>query len=325
MYDVSAVTPALTPERRPFPDFLSSTEKGYILGFCLGNILKPLITVIASALVCLGTSAARAQDCAPQQLAKVQTTTLPDGRLTVPVTVEGHALNFLLDTGGVNTTIKWEVAREMNLPVLQTDRRLAGVGGSVLNFALTGENFSVGEFKVANKPIYVESRPMPDADGTLSPDILRDYDVEIDLVAGTLTLFAPGYCAVQEPRDTVLAIGVGSNGHVHLPVKIDGASVMAVLDTGSVMSAVGMRTAAYLGVRPNSPGLEVRRDRDGYQLYSYPFGAMEIGGMTVQNPTIAIASDGFLPGEELVLGIDALRLMRVTVAYASRRLYIKPP
>jgi len=287
--------------------------------------LKPLTTVIAAAIACLALAPARAQDCAPQALAKVQITTLPDGRITVPVAVEGHALNFLLDTGGVYTTIKWEVAREMNLPVRQTDRRLSGVGGTLLNFVLTGENFSVGEFKVANKPIYVESRPLPDADGTLAPDILRDYDVEIDLVAGTMTLFAPGYCAVQEPRDTVLAIGVSSNGQVHLPVKIDGASMLAVLDTGSVISVTGMRTAAYLGVRSNSPGLELRHDNGGYQLYSYPFSTLEIGDMTVQNPNIAIANDGFLPGDELVLGIDALRLMRVTIAYASKRLYIKPP
>jgi len=281
---------------------------------------------VAAALVFyLALAPARAQDCAPQQLAKVQTTTLPDGRLTVPVTVEGHALNFLLDTGGVATTIKWEVAREMNLPVRQTDRRLTGVGGSLLNFTLAGENFSVGDFKAANKPIYVESRPLPDVDGTLAPDILRDYDVEIDMVAGTMTLFAPGYCAVQEPRDTVLAIIVDPGGHVHLPVKIDGAGAFAVLDTGSVISVAGMRTAAYLGVRSNSPGLELRHDNGTYQLYSYPFGAMEIGGMTVNNPNIAIASNGFLPGEELVLGIDALRLMRVTIAYASKRLYIKPP
>jgi len=286
----------------------------------------PAATALMSWLaLCLVLAPARAQDCAPQQLAKVQTTTLPDGRLTVPVTVEGHALNFLLDTGGVATTIKWEVAREMNLPVRQTDRRLTGVGGSLLNFTLAGENFSVGDFKAANKPIYVESRPLPDVDGTLAPDILRDYDVEIDMVAGTMTLFAPGYCAVQEPRDTVLAIIVDPGGHVHLPVKIDGAGAFAVLDTGSVISVTGMRTAAYLGVRSNSPGLELRHDNGTYQLYSYPFGAMEIGGMTVNNPNIAIASNGFLPGEELVLGIDALRLMRVTIAYASKRLYIKPP
>jgi predicted aspartyl protease len=288
--------------------------------------LKPLIGFAATALVFyLALAPARAQDCAPQQLAKVQTTTLPDGRITVPVTVEGHALNFLLDTGGVATTIKWEVAREMNLPVRQTDRRLSGVGGSMLNFTLAGENFSVGEFKAANKPIYVESRPLQEADRTLAPDILRDYDVEIDLVAGSMTLFAPGYCAVQEPRDTVLAIIVDPGGHVHLPVKIDGAGTFAVLDTGSVISVAGMRTAAYLGVRSNSPGLELRHDNGTYQLYSYPFDAMEIGGMTVQNPNIAIASNGFLPGDELVLGIDALRLMRVTIAYASKRLYIKPP
>ena len=69
------------------------------------------LAVLAAGLYLIAAPApARAQDCAPQLLAKVATSTLPDGRLTVPVTVEGHALNFLLDTGGANTTIKWELA-----------------------------------------------------------------------------------------------------------------------------------------------------------------------------------------------------------------------
>jgi predicted aspartyl protease len=289
----------------------------------LGDRLKPLTTAIAAAFACLAFTPARAADCAPQQLAKVTTSTLADGRITIPVTIEGHALSFLLDTGGVSTTIKWEVAREMKLPVLQTNRRLTGVGGSTLNFALAGENFSVGSLKVENKPIYVESRPLPEADGTLAPDILRDYDAEIDLAEGSLSLLTPGYCAAQ--GGAVLAIDVDPNRHVRFPVKIDGATVIAALDTGSVLSVVSMRSAALLGVYPNSPGLRLLRDAGRYRLYTYPFQALDIGGVTVKNPYIVIASDGFLPGEDMVLGIDALRQMHLTIAYGSRRLYIKAP
>lgn len=271
---------------------------------------------------------ARAADCAPRQLAGIKTNMMADGRATLPVMVEDHPLSFLLDTGGISTTIKWELAREMKLPVVQTQRRLTGVGGSMLNFALTGENFSLGGLRVKNMPIYVETRPLSFADGTLGPDILRDYDVEIDLAGSAVGLFAAGYCAPPEWTQNnggVLAIDVTPSGHVRLPVKLDGANLAAVMDTGSVISVMGLKLAALMGIYPNSPGVELVRDTGQYRIYSYRFRALDIGGVTVKNPRIAIATDGFVPDDDLVLGVDALRQMHMTIAYGSRRLYIRGP
>ena len=285
-------------------------------------------TALLAAGVIFMPAAARAADCAPQHLASIKTAALADGRVVLPVTVQDHSLSFLLDTGGASTTVKWELARDMKLPVIQTERRLNGVGGSSLNFALTGDNFSLGGLRVKNKPIYVETRPLPDADGTLGPDILRDYDVGIDMAGGAIDLFSTGYCAAPEWTQShggVLAIDVTPSGHVRLPVKLDGANVAGVLDTGSVISVMGLRLAALLGIYPNSPGVELVRDTGEYRIYSYRFQALEIGGVTVKNPRIAIATDGFVPDDDLVLGADALRQMRLTIAYGSRRLYIRGP
>src|SRR5262249_43795466 len=123
--------------------------------------------IAAACLMILAARDARAAECAPAELATVKTANLADGRITVPVTVEGHPLSFLLDTGGVSTTVKWDTAKQAGLPVRQARRPLMGVGGSMLNFTLAGENFSIGALKVDNKPIYVETRPLSDADGTL--------------------------------------------------------------------------------------------------------------------------------------------------------------
>ena len=200
------------------------------------------------------------------------------------------------------------------------------MGGSILNFVLANDNFQLGELKVENKPIYVETRPLLSADGTLGPDILRDYDVEIDVPQASVNLFAPGFCAAPEwTGSAVLAIDPNASGHVRFPVKVDGNTVMAVLDTGSAISLISMRAAALLGVYPNSPGLKQMADTGQYRIYAYPFQTLELGSATVKNPQIAIASDGLIPGNDLVLGIDAVRQMRLTIAYGSRRLYIRAP
>ena len=272
------------------------------------------------ALFCQGVLAA---ECPPVRLATMKTDSLADGRIKIPVTLEGHPLSFLVDTGGVSTTIKWEQARDLGLPVKQSLRKLTGVGGSMLNFAITGENFSIGDLRVRNRPIYVETRPLADADGTLAPDILRNYDVDIDFPHGSLSLVSPDHCADQA-SSAVIAIDVAQNGHVRFPVKIDGKTIMATLDTGSTISLINMQAAASLGIYPASPQLSLVRDTGQYRLYAYPFQTMEIGPVSVKYPRIAIASDSFFPGlgSDLVLGMDALRQMHLTIAYGERRLYI---
>jgi predicted aspartyl protease len=270
------------------------------------------------ALLCASPAAAQAPQCA---LASVKISTIPDGRITIPVTLEDHPLSFLVDTGGVSTTLKWEQARALGLAVKQTNRKLTGVGGSLLNFAVASENFSIAALRVRNRPIYIESRALTNADGTLAPDILRSYDVDIDLPRGSLSLMSPDHCA---GGTTAIAIDVAQNGHVRFAVKIDGKTIMATLDTGSAISLIGMKAAALLGIYPNAPELTLLRDTGKYRLHAYPFQTLEIGTVTVKNPRIMIASDNFLPGmdSDLVLGIDALRQMHFTIAYGENRLYI---
>jgi hypothetical protein len=45
----------------------------------------------------------------------------------------------------------------------------------------------------------------------------------------------------------------------------------------------------------------------------------------MDNPNIHIASENFIPGpaDDLILGIDALRQMRITIAYSQNRLYFR--
>jgi predicted aspartyl protease len=280
-----------------------------------------ILAFCAAVLLFCASPAAAQPSCA---LATVKINTIPDGRVTIPVSLQDHPLSFLVDTGGVSTTINWEQAKQLGLAVKQTLRTLTGVGGSLLNFAVENEVFAIGELKVRNRPIYIESRGLVSADGTLAPDILRSYDVDFDLPHGSLSLMSPNRCATGA---TAIAIEVAQNGHVRFPVKVDGATIIATLDTGSAISLIGMRAAALLGVYPNDSKLTLLRDSGQYRLHGYPFQTLELGGVTVKNPRIVIASDSFVKGlgSDLVLGIDALRQMHFTIAYGENRLYIAAP
>jgi predicted aspartyl protease len=285
----------------------------------------PGLRIALGAVFCIVCApAARATECAPARPTIINTSLLPDGRIGIPVMLDGRALSLLVDTGGASSTIKGELAREMGLSVKQTQRRLAGVGGSLMNLAVASENLSIAELRVDSKPIYVESRPLPSADGTLAADILRDYDVEFDMAQNRMSLAASSACAAPQELTAGLPIEVGQSGHVRFPVTVDGKIIMATLDTGAATSVMSLRAAAALGITQASPGLELVHDSGRDRLYTYPFQALQIGGVTVNKPSIAIASDNFLPGmdAEMVLGIDALSQMRFTIAYGRSLLYI---
>ncbi|MEO8302082.1 MAG: aspartyl protease family protein, partial [Rhizomicrobium sp.] len=195
------------------------------------TVTRTALIFCATFGVCIALAGgARAVECAPARLTSINTNAMPDGRIRIPVMLDGRALSLLVDTGGVSTTIKWELAREMGLPVKQSQRRIAGVGGSLMNFAVAGDNFSIAELRVDNKPIYMESRPLESADGTLAADILRNYDVEFDMAQNRMSLAAPGDCAAPlwaQQGSAGLPIEVAQSGHVRFPVKIDGKTIMA--------------------------------------------------------------------------------------------------
>jgi predicted aspartyl protease len=273
--------------------------------------------------------AADAQDCRLNRLATVKFDSLPDGRIKIPVMVENRPLSFMIDTGGVGTTIKWDEAKQLGLAVTEASRQLVGAGGNILNSHLAGENFTIGNLRVKNVPIYVEARPLPDVEGTLASDILRDYDVDIDFAHGNLSLVSQDHCAGQVVDWTAsgfvaIPIDIDQGGHIRFPVKINGIAITAILDTGSIVSLINMKTAALLGIDSNAPELGLIRDGGDYQIYSYPFHSLEFGQISVGNPSIVIASDKFIPALEndLVIGIRTLRQMHLYIAYGERKLYL---
>jgi len=144
------------------------------------------------------------------------------------------------------------------------------------------------------------------------------------LPRGTMSLMSPNRCPAGA---TAIAIEVAQNGHVRFPVKVDGKTIIATLDTGSAISLIGMRAAALLGVYPNDAKLTLLHDTGQYRLQAYPFQRLELGTVTVKNPRIVIASDSFVKGlgSDLVLGMDALRQMHFTIACGTNRLYIAGP
>jgi predicted aspartyl protease len=295
----------------------------------MGSSPVPTTVELPSTAESLTPHGASAQECERNWLATVKTDTMQDGRIKIPVTVEGRLLSFVVDTGGTVTTIKRDQTQGLGLAPSQTSRKIIGVAGSSMNVFVISSEFSIGELRFKNLPIYEESRALAEADGTLAPDVMRDYDIDIDFAHNSLSLISQDHCPGQaaDPAtigSIVIPMYVTGNGHVRFPVKIDGRDFMATLDTGSFISFLSMGAAKSLGIDPKVPELRLMRDTGRYQFFSYPFQSLEFSHVSVRNPHIAIVSDSFASGlgTDLILGMDVLHQMHLRIAYGEKRLYI---
>ena len=182
----------------------------------------------------------------------------------------------MVDTGGTETTIKWDQVEGLGLAPRQTLQKISGVAGTIMNVYVTSSNFSVGELHIKHLPLYVEARNLAEADGTLAPDVMRDYDVDIDFARNSLSLISQNHCPGHIIDRTAagsfdIPVNITGDGHVRFRVKIDGHEIMATLDTGSAVSFISKRATALLGIDPKAPELRLARDTGTYQLFTYPF------------------------------------------------------
>lgn len=279
--------------------------------------------------------AAESPNCGLTRYAELPIITEPDGRISIPVTIAGQEMSFMIDTGGVSATMTAQRAKDLNLSIKPTNRWLSGVGGSLLNTYVRPDSFSIGKLKGEGLPIYLDPRISGlGVDGTLSPDMMKNFDVDIDFAQGKVNFFSQDHCPGKVVYWTnsghiVVPMQVAVNsGHIRIPVTVDGKSVMATIDTGAVTSVMSLNVAKSLGIAEDSPDLKLLESSGSsqqYKIYSYPFKTLGLDGVTVNAPQIKVMSNEYLKGfDDLILGVGILRQLHIYIAYGEEKLYITP-
>ncbi|HVZ27019.1 MAG TPA: aspartyl protease family protein [Rhizomicrobium sp.] len=278
-----------------------------------------------------------ATNCQLTRYAVLPMATQPDGRFAIPVSVMGHDASFLVDTGGVSATMTGQLAKDLDMNPKPTNRWLNGVGGSVLYTFVYAKTFSIGRLTGTEIPVYIDPRIGGlGLDGTLSPDMMSQFDVDIDFAKSTMNLFAPDHCpgqAVYWTKTPFLAIPMqvaANSGHIRIPVVLDGKEAIASIDTGADNTFMSMKVAEEFGITEKSPELKILHSFGAggkFKEYSYPFKILDLGGITVKNPRVTIMSDEMLGGglgREMTLGVSFLRQLHMYIAYKERKLYLTP-
>jgi len=277
-----------------------------------------------------------ADSCTLKELVQVPIT-MVGPRPTVEAKINGMPALFTLDSGAFWSSLTPAAAEQYQLRV-DYARALGitvrGVGGAARIGIATVENFTVFTANFHRVDFVVGfSEPGAGTVGLLGQNVLRIADVEYDLGAGRLGLFKPEHCQHAnlaywvkegEPYAEVdIADTTARNPHTTGFIRLNGARVKVVFDTGAASSMVGLRAAAAAGLKPGNPQVEPAGISFGIgtktvQTWIANFPVLKIGDEEVHNARLRIAD---LDDFDMLLGDDFFLSHRVFVANSQHKLY----
>jgi predicted aspartyl protease len=261
--------------------------------------------------------------------------TLTRLRLMITAEANGQPLRLEVDTGaaGVAALSAAAVGRLALKPSAVANEFLYGFGGIVPREAITLDSLAVGAAALHDVKVDALGALRPGIDGILGLGFLARYDLDLDPAAGRLRLyrtegcrgtvipFAEPYVTVSLARDPFPAVS--------MPIKIEGNTLSALIDTGSQFSIVSKTAALRLGVSAKAlaadPSVEAT-DFSGKKILCpiHSFHGIAIDGQSYRVLRLPVI-DTSVPFD-FWLGIDYLRNQRDWISFATSKMFVgRPP
>jgi predicted aspartyl protease len=256
----------------------------------------------------------------------------------VRVFANNTAVLLLLDTGAEATVLTPAAAQRIGAQNARVESRsqMHAITGDIPAGELELRNLTIGAVEMPRRRVRVGpieiANPLSGAplDGVLGADILRSFDIDLDLPGRRMILYQGQSCAAASPAWAQpyarIAAGRSPSNRLFFPVQLDGRRITALFDSGAQFSVLSTRTALALGVDQavvaRDPPVTVR-GADGQQLraHAHRFFRLEVDGEVIRNAEIDVTEIS-LSEADLVLGIDFLGSRRVWISYGSQQLFL---
>jgi predicted aspartyl protease len=262
--------------------------------------------------------------------------------ILAPVSVDGHSVPAILDTGSQSSAVTSGLVTRLGL--LSDPRHgslVSGVGGQgtaqndalVNRFEMAGYDPGTGHYAVLELPVSAAGATEP-LGGLVGDDVLSRFDIDLDVHARRAVLYDPDRCqgttpdwlagAVQVPLETSWG-----TGRVVLSVKLNGKDMRAMLDSGASFSLLDLPAAERLGIAPATLAAEPGGEGFGaagvnFHRVVHQFQSLEVAGERIDAPKIAVL-DRDLREADMLLGLDWLRHHHVLISFRRHILYVARP
>ncbi|MEG3091660.1 retroviral-like aspartic protease family protein [Sphingomonas sp. PB1R3] len=288
--------------------------------------MRPIPAIAASCLL-LGTQAG----------SSVPLTPAGNGHLVVPASVNGKGtVPFILDTGADGSHVYAWFARQQGLkpgvPISVEGMTGAAIMPTYRLDSLTVDGRAIRDVDVTGLP---DRRDGEIAAGVTGNDMMDGAIAVFDFPCRTVTLM-PKPVSIRRvlTREAVMIQGgVVRNGtQLTLPVKLNGVTGVAVLDTGSRGTQINraFARAARLDIDGSAFGKgetlygaasEAMGTREGKVGY-VAFAGRHLNGLTVRVADLPVfKSFGLGEGPAMILGINAMMGQRLVYDHRARRFW----
>jgi predicted aspartyl protease len=261
------------------------------------------------------------------------------GHVVVPTIVDGTGpVDFIFDTGADDTSVFDWLAKRLMMPGAGSGTIDGATGTAPASlsrvFTLALDGHGIEGLLAVTMP----DRPdAPTLGGIVGADLMTGRLAVLDLGCNTtalLPLNSP-QLVLGKHAQLIRAGSIKGGKQLTLPVTINNATGLALLDSGARASIINLRFASAAGVDPASAAFHdgeptAGATRTSVASRSGPVGTVRFAGITRPEANVRVADLPFLTDAHLadtpvmVLGLDLLRGTRVSVDYASRRLWIAP-
>jgi len=260
--------------------------------------------------------------------------TFSRNHVLLPVTVNGKARVFAIDTGAFTSAVSDGVVAEQGIKTfgIRDGVEIGDLGHETAKLYATLDEFIIGNQRARDARMMVMKTE--GVDGLVGPEYLRRFDLDFDFARQTLNLFRHHPChdrAVYWTDDWfVVPMDVTDQGHIRVDVMLDGKPLRAMLDTGAAATIIGAPVAqSDFGVDMDHSNIEGAKmtpmsGANGGTLDALPwrFGGLRLSGINLKNPVLGVSTESFHSDySSLLLGMDQLRKLHLYVAYDERKLY----
>lgn len=265
--------------------------------------------------------------------------TMEGRRASVPLKVNGRDTSFWLDSGAFFSIMPKSKAVELGLKLEAAPQGLylIGIGGSASVQLTTIKTFGIVGQEVKNVQFLVGGSDA--GNGLIGRNILAMADTEFDLADGSVKLIRPRGCgksamtywAPDKPHFSV-PLQSSPNPADHLfkvTVNINGARVVAELDTGAPNSLVSRGAAERAGIDLSSADAIPITNINGFGRrshggWSVPVATFAIGDEQILKTHLTVIDGPIAAGEgspDMLLGADFMMAHHIYVSREQGQIY----
>ncbi len=253
----------------------------------------------------------------------------------VEATINSRPARLLLDTGADGLVVSEDAYARL---ALERDYTLTastvGLGARSINWPSKAVTTTLGSLTLKPSPVLVAHvqwplRDQDEVDGLLGSQMLSEYDADIDMPQGRLTLYQPRRCPngpapFGGPSMTLHAGNLAYK--LTIPIRVDNIDMSAVVDTGASATFLNARraklTVADLARDPSRRATTA--DPVGLEVHVHRFDHVQVESETIESPMLAVGQARAINFDAL-LGSDYWRTRRVWLSYAGHTVTIGQP